>query len=975
MKERSTKTAYAVTILILLGVAMRIMGAWCFAQAHTADHGIICLMVKHIIEGKELPVFFYGLPYMGAIEPYTSVLFCKLFGLTGFMINMGTAVMGILLLPIVYLWGRDAGGRAAGVAALAFCVVGPEFYFQFQSWADGGYAAIVLIDALLLWVGMRVLNRARVHGGIPLWGYLLMGFLGGIAWFQSPLTISAMLTLALIYLAVLRLKIFSWGLIWAAVAFVLGSLPLWIWNLKNNWQTFDMLETHGRPEFLHGLKLYYVDRLFTLLDLDLGYPVMNYIMLGIYLVAAIICVGYLLERMLKRDICDHHYHLLAALLFIVVSSILFTRSHLALAPAVRYLVPIVPPIAVILATASALCARRTPWGLAWVPLILLVAYQSALLPKRNRERQDFESFAERAEEFADFLEEKGVTHIYTRYQVPWANHGLNFLLDERFVFSEFSRERYQPYARSMEEADSVAVLNNLGNIDAFLHASGGSALQGGVEGLNLHYNLSPPPDGNLIEIDPDRWAALELDDGRDARRELGDDDMDTALNLCQGGRTSERIELTLAAPAEISMLRLTLPCEERPSAINIKLAAGGEWKTVLDLATVTGYYWSGPRVYWGGDSYRIDLRFAPLETDRVRIELDFMQGLHESNLAELQVFESERRSARQANDAGLDELRSLLKTRDIEAVYADRYLSSKLGDDFRVVRDFAFYSDPLPRRIELTPATVFVVDRRESSLIQRVLAKAGVGMKRTELGNWAIYRFDDDGWREHYADYPGLYWRGYAPLLQSDKLLASYYVDRARDSSEERALKLLEKAIGMYPNHQEAMRIMADKLDALGRAQEADEWRARLRQLRKPDIPAEVDFANGLRLLGIGAVPDLIAPGGSFIMKYHWQVPEDLDPNLLAVFVHFKLGSEIVFQDDHVLLVGADTKEQPFDEVFVEERRVAVPSGIESGDIDLIMGVYERTGRGNRIKFKSELDAGGYRSFRMPLEIRIGKGN
>ena len=91
--------------LLVAGVGMRVFGAWSFAAGHTADHGIICLMVKHMHEAKEFPVFFYGLPYMGSIEPLFSLAFCALFGVTDFWINMGTALPAILLLPVVYLWG------------------------------------------------------------------------------------------------------------------------------------------------------------------------------------------------------------------------------------------------------------------------------------------------------------------------------------------------------------------------------------------------------------------------------------------------------------------------------------------------------------------------------------------------------------------------------------------------------------------------------------------------------------------------------------------------------------------------------------------------------------------------------------------------------------------------------------------------------------------------------------------------------
>ena len=205
----TNKQKWTLWILLVFGATMRILGAHWFAEVRTADNGIICLMVKHALEGKGMPVFFYGLPYMGCIEPLASLMFCKLFGLSGLMVNMGTAIMGILLLPVVYLWGRDAAGRGAGLAALAFCVIGPEYYFQFESWADGGYASIVLLSAVLVWYGVRSLEAFRARGSLSPWRVAILAFLVGVGWWQSPLLISAYLTVGILYLTVLRTRLFS----------------------------------------------------------------------------------------------------------------------------------------------------------------------------------------------------------------------------------------------------------------------------------------------------------------------------------------------------------------------------------------------------------------------------------------------------------------------------------------------------------------------------------------------------------------------------------------------------------------------------------------------------------------------------------------------------------------------------------------------------------------------------------------------
>lgn len=974
MKARDFKTLYAVTALMLAGVAMRVFGAWCFAEAHTADHGIICLMVKHILAGSELPVFFYGLPYMGAIEPYASALLCRLFGMTGFMINMGTALFGILLFPVVYFWGRDAAGKTAGLAALAFCVVGPEFYFQFQSWADGGYAAIVLLDALILWVGVRILNKSRAEGDISLVAHILLGLLAGLCWFQSPLTIAAILTLALLYLAVLRLRVFSWRLVWAGLAFIFGSLPLWLWNLRNGWQTFDMLESQGRPSFLHGLKLYYVDRLFKLLDLDGANPFVFWLLLGIYILAAAVCISLLLYNLVRRRMEDGDYHLLAAVLFIVISSILFTRSHLALAPAARYLIPIIPPLAVILGLATACAAQRIPKGLAWIPLIILIAYQSPMLPKGRRDRLKCEAFAARAHQFAGFLERENIDCIYTKYQVPRANHGLNFLLGERFVFSDLSRERYRPYAEAIENADRVAVLNDLAGFSSFLDASGGGAALGGMDGLELYYNIRPP-DRPLLALASENIASIRNGSGADLSPVLTDGDLATSIDLNPAESANSSLTVDLGSVRAISSMRLQLPPNVLPSRITVAVAQGeGDWREIKRVDQLGAYFWSGPRFFWGGDSFRIEFSFAEAAARQVKLDFEFASADQSCPLSELQLFGPDGNEA----DAGQlpAELLAFLNQHAIEAVYADRWLSNKLrqtlGDDVAVVES-AVFQGGLPRRMLLSRNTALVVARKDAPQTARVLETAWIETARASAGGWDVFYFEQDDWRERYAEYPGLYWCGYAPLMIGDKLLVvhcSFEAGRLLAAGEtDAARSRLEKALEIYPDYQPAMKLMSELMQRIGDTQAAEKYREKYRRAREPGIDCPANFKNGISFLGLTVDKTEIGPGGEVNIRYYWRVPEDLDHELLAVFVHFKAEEQLLFQDDHVLLAGVDTSEQGFDEVFVEDRQLRVPDDIPAERITCDMGIYERTGANLRVGFDSDAVQAGFRMFRIPMEI------
>ncbi|WP_045218728.1 hypothetical protein [Desulfonatronum thioautotrophicum] len=124
-----TSEGKVLALLLILGAAVRIYGAWSFRLNLNLDAGVVALMAKHISEGTAFPVFFYGQAHMGSLEAFFSALFMKVFSLYGFGATLGTAFVSFWVLPVVFLWARDIGGSRAGLAAVAFAVIGPLGFF------------------------------------------------------------------------------------------------------------------------------------------------------------------------------------------------------------------------------------------------------------------------------------------------------------------------------------------------------------------------------------------------------------------------------------------------------------------------------------------------------------------------------------------------------------------------------------------------------------------------------------------------------------------------------------------------------------------------------------------------------------------------------------------------------------------------------------------------------------------------------
>ena len=176
------------------------------------DAGVVALMAKHMAEGVGFPVFFYGQPYMGSLEPAVSAALFIIFGASELALCAGTALIGLCVLPVAYLWARDAAGRWAGLAALVFLALGPAGYFPYLVVPRGGYAVIILAGTLVLWLSARILSvetrRERANWRL----FTGLGLAAGAGWWTSALEAAAIGTAGLLFLCVMRRRLAAWRL-------------------------------------------------------------------------------------------------------------------------------------------------------------------------------------------------------------------------------------------------------------------------------------------------------------------------------------------------------------------------------------------------------------------------------------------------------------------------------------------------------------------------------------------------------------------------------------------------------------------------------------------------------------------------------------------------------------------------------------------------------------------------------------------
>jgi len=233
------------------------------------DAGVVALMAKHMAEGVGFPVFFYGQPYMGSLEPAVSAALFIIFGASELALCAGTALIGLCVLPVAYLWARDAAGRWAGLAALVFLALGPAGYFPYLVVPRGGYAVIILAGTLVLWLSARILSvetrRERADWRL----FAGLGLAAGAGWWTSALEAAAIGTAGLLFLCVMRRRLAAWRIFLAGLAFFAGGAPFWIWNIRHDWASFGYLAGGAqKAPFLGNLLKRMPERVLLLMGLD-----------------------------------------------------------------------------------------------------------------------------------------------------------------------------------------------------------------------------------------------------------------------------------------------------------------------------------------------------------------------------------------------------------------------------------------------------------------------------------------------------------------------------------------------------------------------------------------------------------------------------------------------------------------------------------------------------------------------------------
>jgi hypothetical protein len=160
--------AWALLALFLAaGLVLRLPVLCNAAYTFTSDEAVNALVVKHLLEGRELTLFNWDATYFGIVEGLLAVPFVWVLGFTPLAFKLG-AVVGFLGLQVaVFLLGRRLYGPASGLAAAALLAAFSPQLVLWSTLAAAGYCLLVGWGTLTIVHADRLLadpSRARVLG-------------------------------------------------------------------------------------------------------------------------------------------------------------------------------------------------------------------------------------------------------------------------------------------------------------------------------------------------------------------------------------------------------------------------------------------------------------------------------------------------------------------------------------------------------------------------------------------------------------------------------------------------------------------------------------------------------------------------------------------------------------------------------------------------------------------------------------------
>jgi hypothetical protein len=586
-----------------------------------ADQAITGLMGMHILRG-EFPIFFWRQNHAGVPESYGAAVTFALLGPSRVALNLVPSLSALGLLLVLHRTGHALFGREAGLLAMLFATIVSPYVASHYVLARGYYVEHLLLGGLVLlgaalWLARALTEPARSRV------LIVMGLAGGVGLYCGFQIVAALVPAGLALLFVDPRLPLRRGFWLGVGAFAAGSAPFWAYNLTHDWATFATgARFRGGHSAGEATWLLLADHLPVVLGVKeyVGSP--PYLpgpLAWIPPLVAGAAVALLLGRAvlaggrLRRDPARAGEALLVLALAVVLGVVWAGRY----VQVPRYVLPVAPILALVLARACQLVWRWSRVGTALAVVAYLGAVGAGLASDLavlwpSARAAYWRGQADDAALFA-LLRERGLTQVYA-YDY-WLAPRLTFDAAESILVAEPFRDRHPAYTRAVDASRRVAYVSRgrLESFERWMEASGIAARRSDVGAYSVYWSFTPPPAGRPL---PRAEWTVTATAGHGEPAHLIDGRLESGWASAGGPGGSARIVVDLGLPQPVAGVTLVTDHPRRlPHTLDVSL----DGKRAVRVET------GGFTVAWRNDAPRtvpghtLTVRFAPAEARHVTL--------------------------------------------------------------------------------------------------------------------------------------------------------------------------------------------------------------------------------------------------------------------------------------------------------------------------------------------------------------------
>jgi hypothetical protein len=667
------------TLLVALGVAalvrlllLRVPRVW-YDEATTGLLGLA------VLEG-ELPIYFFGQSFMGALDGYLAAPVYELLGTSARALELVPVLLALAGVGLTVRLAHDAFGPRAGVFTAILLALPPNFLLFWSHEARNHYPLTLVLGTLALLLALRV-PTAR-PGRATLLCVLLGGVLGLAFWTNF---------LSLVYYPAVAVLLLRRGLrplvprLLAGVpAFALGSLPHWLYGVSHG----TALPPPGRPVGMGTVRAhigFFAETAWPIVagvpeTLRAGLPgVALALTLGaLYLAAALTALRGIRRAGAPAGAAGLALVVLACTNVGIAVTTQYGRGLNDNDP--HYLLPLYTALPPLLGRFLATLPSRGAVGLA---AGILSLHAVGALHGSFRNLSPTIAAAERRElavqrETVEALERAGIRRLYAS---DLGHRTFTFLSAGRAIVSHPYEEIRPRYARAVDGERDVMwwMPRRSPGLEANFTALGlgftfrPMSAQGGAYG---GFTLSAPPVREIaaetLRVSASAGAADRMTDRIGA----------TLWSTGRPQRGGEWIQVDLGTAVPVALVRwLPGTFQEVPRGLRLETSDDGiAWRTRVDLPEYLGpLYWSAGRPVARVRSGRVELRMPPTPVRYLRVTQTGRDALWAWTIRELHVYAAAGEAPAPPVDADGATLAQAIGAAGVGRLYADHGWASRVA--------------------------------------------------------------------------------------------------------------------------------------------------------------------------------------------------------------------------------------------------------------------------------------------------------